>query len=81
MLIAAAAAAAVKPAEVKKTVSGSPAGGTPVLTRSPSLQSATSALASPRAQSYPVHQGSSLCKLQAGNIGMKQCLLCLCFSL
>lgn len=56
MLIAAAAAAAVKPAEVKKTVSGSPAGGTPVLTRSPSLQSATSALASPRAQSYPVHQ-------------------------
>ncbi|KAJ9168127.1 hypothetical protein P3X46_019689 [Hevea brasiliensis] len=65
MLIAAAAAAAVKPADMKKAVSGSPAGGTPVLTRSPSLQSTTSALASPQTQLYSVHQGSSLCKLQA----------------
>ncbi|KDO73697.1 hypothetical protein CISIN_1g022037mg [Citrus sinensis] len=36
----------------------------PVLTRSPSLQSTASALASPRAQSYPV-QRNLLCKLQA----------------
>ncbi|KDP33995.1 hypothetical protein JCGZ_07566 [Jatropha curcas] len=60
MLIAAAAAAAVKPADMKKVVPGSPACGTPVLTRSPSLQSATNALPSPQAQ-----LGSSLCKLQA----------------
>lgn len=65
MLIAAAAAAAVKPADIKKAVPGSPACGTPVLTRSPSLQSATNALPSPQAQLYPGHQGSSLCKLQA----------------
>nr|AMB19774.1 jasmonate ZIM domain 4 protein [Hevea brasiliensis] len=67
MLIAAAAAAAVavKPADMKKAISGSPAGGTPVLTRSPSPQSSTSALPSPQAQVLPVHQGFSLRKLQA----------------
>ncbi|EEF46178.1 protein TIFY 3B [Ricinus communis] len=65
LFIAAAAAAAVKPADTKKTAAVSPASNTPVLTRSPSLQSTTSALPSPQAQLYPIHQASSLCKMQA----------------
>jgi jasmonate ZIM domain-containing protein len=69
MTAAAAAAAAVKSAEMKKAAAGSPASNTPVLTRSPSLQSTSSALPSPLAQLYPVHQGFSLCKLQSGKIG------------
>jgi jasmonate ZIM domain-containing protein len=56
MLIA--AAAAVKPVDMKK--SGSP-DGTPVLTRSPSMQST----AAPHAQAYS--RQNSFCRMQAGN--------------
>ncbi|XP_024460187.1 protein TIFY 3 isoform X2 [Populus trichocarpa] len=56
MLIAAAAAAAVKPVDMKK--SGSP-DGTPVLTRSPSMQST----AAPHAQAYS--RQNSFCRMQA----------------
>lgn len=59
MLSAAAAAATVKPVDMKKTGSGSPA-SSPVLTRSPSLQST----ASPQAELY---RQNSFCKMQAGN--------------
>ncbi|KAJ8767443.1 hypothetical protein K2173_017487 [Erythroxylum novogranatense] len=50
-------------AAVKKTQSASPL-ITPVLTRSTSMRSTASGLASPQAQLYPVHKGS-LCNLQA----------------
>ncbi|WCJ42911.1 Protein TIFY 3B [Euphorbia peplus] len=60
MLIAAAAAAAAKPSDVKKAPSISPAGNSPILSRSPSLQSATNVLPSP-----PIHLVSAICKLQA----------------
>ncbi|XP_065849777.1 protein TIFY 3 isoform X1 [Euphorbia lathyris] len=62
MLMAASAAASVKPSDVKKAAPGSPAGNSPVLLRSPSLQSATNVL-----PSTPIQQGSALCKLHAGN--------------
>ncbi|XP_065849778.1 protein TIFY 3 isoform X2 [Euphorbia lathyris] len=58
MLMAASAAASVKPSDVKKAAPGSPAGNSPVLLRSPSLQSATNVL-----PSTPIQQGSALCKL------------------
>jgi jasmonate ZIM domain-containing protein len=52
------AAAAVKPGDMKK--SGSPT-GTPVLTRSPSMQST----AAPQGQTYS--RQNSICRMQAGN--------------
>ena len=52
------AAAAVKPVDMKN--SGSPT-GTPVLTRSPSMQST----AAPHAQAYS--RQNSFCRMQAGN--------------
>ncbi|KAG6772511.1 hypothetical protein POTOM_023923 [Populus tomentosa] len=58
IMLIAAAAAAVKPVDIKK--SGSP-DGTPVLTRSPSMQST----AAPHAQSYS--RQNSFCRMQAGN--------------
>ncbi|XP_030530561.1 protein TIFY 3B [Rhodamnia argentea] len=60
MLIAAAAVA--KPGDVKS--SGSYGPSSPALTRSPSLQSTATALASPKPQLYPMQQ-NPLCKLQA----------------
>lgn len=65
MLIATAAAAASKSCDLKSMGTNCPA-ASPILTRSPSLQSTGSALPSPRAQPYPI-QRNSLCKLQAGN--------------
>ncbi|KAJ4850367.1 hypothetical protein Tsubulata_031319 [Turnera subulata] len=59
MLMATAAAAAAKSADLKNSGSGCPAGA-PVLTRSPSMQST----ASPQPQAFPVRQ-NSFCKLQA----------------
>ncbi|KAJ6994527.1 hypothetical protein NC653_018018 [Populus alba x Populus x berolinensis] len=56
IMLIAAAAAAVKPVDIKK--SGSP-DGTPVLTRSPSMQST----AAPHAQSYS--RQNSFCRMQA----------------
>ncbi|CAL1390097.1 unnamed protein product [Linum trigynum] len=69
MAIAAAAAQAVKSADIKKIESGpAPAAAVPavvaaapVLSRSPSMQSTSSALASPQ---YAAHK-NSLCKMQA----------------
>uniref|UniRef100_A0A2P2K742 Protein TIFY n=2 Tax=Rhizophora mucronata TaxID=61149 RepID=A0A2P2K742_RHIMU len=61
MLIA--AAAVVKPDDIKKTGSGSLA-STPILTRTHSMQSTAGGLASPQAQLYPVDK-SSLRNLQA----------------
>ncbi|KAG6770432.1 hypothetical protein POTOM_026114 [Populus tomentosa] len=58
IMLIAAAAAAVKPVDMKK--SGSP-DGTPVLTRSPSMQST----AAPHAQAYS--RQNSFCRMQAGN--------------
>ncbi|GKV03724.1 hypothetical protein SLEP1_g15979 [Rubroshorea leprosula] len=67
MLVAAtaAAAAANNSGDVKSTVPATdcPA-SSPVLTRSPSLQSTATALASPVSHGYPLHR-TSLCKLQA----------------
>ncbi|XP_050216493.1 protein TIFY 3B-like [Mercurialis annua] len=63
MLIA--SKAAVKSAEMKKSATGPPASNTPILTRSPSMQSTSSALPSSQAPLYPAHQGFSFCKLQA----------------
>ncbi|KAK6927746.1 Tify domain [Dillenia turbinata] len=63
MLIAAASAVAAKPADGKKVAPGS-GSTTPVLSRSPSLQSTTTALASPLSPLYPI-QPNALCKLQA----------------
>ncbi|XP_030448327.1 protein TIFY 3B-like [Syzygium oleosum] len=59
MLIAAAAA---KPGDMKS--SGSYGPSSPALTRSPSLQSTATALASPKPQIHPMQQ-NPLCKLQA----------------
>ncbi|KAL3744594.1 hypothetical protein ACJRO7_013805 [Eucalyptus globulus] len=59
MLIAAAVA---KPGDMKS--SGSYRPSSPALTRSPSLQSTATALASPKPQLYPMQQ-NPLCKLQA----------------
>lgn len=56
------AAAAAKPGEMKS--SGSYRPSSPALTRSPSLQSTATALASPNPQLYPMQQ-NPLCKLQA----------------
>ncbi|KAK6912415.1 Tify domain [Dillenia turbinata] len=63
MLIAAASAVAAKPADGKKVAPGS-GSTTPVLSRSPSLQSTATALASPLSPLYP-NQPRALCKLQA----------------
>lgn len=63
MLIAASSATVTNTSDMKTDNTNCPA-SSPVLTRSPSLQSTASALASPRAQSYPV-QRNLLCKLQA----------------
>lgn len=63
MLIAASSATVTNTSDMKKDSTNCPA-TSPVLTRSPSLQSTASALSSPRAQPYPV-QGNLLCKLQA----------------
>lgn len=65
MLFAATAAATVvtNTSETKNAGSDCPS-PSPALTRSPSLQSTTAAVASPRAQLYPI-QGNSFCKLQA----------------
>ncbi|PKI41756.1 protein TIFY 3B-like [Punica granatum] len=60
MLIAAAAA---KPGEVKSTGNYFPP-ASPVLTRSPSMQSTSTALASPNPHMYPI-PNNPLCKLQA----------------
>ena len=64
---AAAAAAAANSVDVKNAATDSVT-TSPVLTRSPSLQSTATAtaLASPQAQLYSLHR-TSLCKLQAGN--------------
>lgn len=59
MLIAAAVA---KPGDMKS--SGSYRPSSPALTRSPSLQSTATALASPKPQLYPMQQ-NPLCKMQA----------------
>ncbi|XVE70806.1 hypothetical protein DITRI_Ditri10aG0099900 [Diplodiscus trichospermus] len=64
MLIAATAATA-NSVDMKNAAIDS-ATNSPVLTRSPSLQSTATALASPQPQLYPLHR-NSLCKLQAGN--------------
>ncbi|KAJ8750736.1 hypothetical protein K2173_015917 [Erythroxylum novogranatense] len=61
--IAKAAAATIEAGDVKKTETTSPL-ISPVLTRSPSVQSISNGLASPQTQLYPVHKGS-LCNLQA----------------
>ena len=71
MLIAATAAAAAAAAANSVDMTNAAtdcATPSPVLTRSPSLQSTATAtaLASPQAQLYPLHR-TSLCKLQAGN--------------
>lgn len=63
MLIAASSATVTNTSDMKTDNTNCPT-SSPVLTRSPSLQSTASALASPRAQSYPV-QRNLLCKLQA----------------
>ncbi|XP_021275802.1 protein TIFY 3B-like [Herrania umbratica] len=63
MLIATAAAAAANSADMKNAATDC-ATTSPVLTRSASLQSTATALASPPAQVYPL-QRASLCKLQA----------------
>lgn len=65
---AAAAAAAANSADMKNAATDC-ATTSPVLTRSPSLQSTATALASPQAPVYPL-QRTSLCKLQAGNSQM-----------
>ncbi|KAK1549412.1 hypothetical protein Q3G72_001649 [Acer saccharum] len=57
-----AAAAASNSGDMKSIGTNCPS--SPVLTRSPSLQSTGSALPSPRAQPYPI-QRNSFCKLQA----------------
>ncbi|KAL5783566.1 hypothetical protein ACOSP7_008595 [Xanthoceras sorbifolium] len=62
MLIATAAVAS-NSGDMKSISTNGPA-SSPVLTRSPSLQSTGSALPSPRAQPYPI-QRNSFCKLQA----------------
>uniref|UniRef100_A0A2P2K779 Protein TIFY n=1 Tax=Rhizophora mucronata TaxID=61149 RepID=A0A2P2K779_RHIMU len=79
MLIA--AAAVVKPDDIKKTGSGSLA-STPILTRTHSMQSTAGGLASPQAQLYPVDK-SSLRNLQAGNAmpSLRSCSFSLTFSL
>ncbi|XWS70150.1 hypothetical protein CRYUN_Cryun03dG0024400 [Craigia yunnanensis] len=64
MLIAATAAAAAANSVDMKNVATDCATASPVLTRSASLQSTATALASPQAQLYPLHR-TSLCKLQA----------------
>uniref|UniRef100_A0A2P2IV82 Protein TIFY n=1 Tax=Rhizophora mucronata TaxID=61149 RepID=A0A2P2IV82_RHIMU len=58
-----AAASVFTSGEMKKTGSGTPTPA-PVLSRSPSMQSTASGLASPQVQLYPV-QKSSLCNLRA----------------
>ncbi|XP_022754737.1 protein TIFY 3B [Durio zibethinus] len=64
MHIAATAAAAAANSVDMKNAATDCATTSPVLTRSPSLQSTATALASPQAQLYPLHR-TSLCKLQA----------------
>ena len=68
MLIAATAAAAAANSVDVKNATIDCAAASPVLTRSPSLQSTAtaSALPSAQAQGYPLNR-TSLCKLQAGN--------------
>ncbi|KAK3213298.1 hypothetical protein Dsin_018004 [Dipteronia sinensis] len=63
MLLATAAAVASNSGDMKSIGTNCPA-SSPVLTRSPSLQSTGSALPSPRAQPYQI-QRNSFCKLQA----------------
>ncbi|KAK2645156.1 hypothetical protein Ddye_020351 [Dipteronia dyeriana] len=63
ILLLATAAAASNSGDTKSIGTNCPA-SSPVLTRSPSLQSTGSALPSPRAQPYPI-QRNSFCKLQA----------------
>ncbi|TXG61760.1 hypothetical protein EZV62_013123 [Acer yangbiense] len=63
ILLLTAAAAASNSGDMKSIGTNCPS-SSPVLTRSPSLQSTGSALPSPRAQPYPI-QRNSFCKLQA----------------
>ncbi|XP_022730866.1 protein TIFY 3-like [Durio zibethinus] len=64
MLIAATAAAAAANFVDMKNAAPDCATTSPVLTRSPSLQSTATASASPQAPVYPIHR-TSLCKLQS----------------
>ncbi|KAK8581883.1 hypothetical protein V6N13_144878 [Hibiscus sabdariffa] len=63
MLIAATAAAGAASSADTKNVTTDCATTSPVLTRSPSLQSTATALASPQAQVYPINR-PAFCKLQ-----------------